>query len=515
MQAKPSKVLYPLFTAIYPILFLLAVNVAEIPVGAGWRLLILSIVLNGALFLILARILRHWHRAGLATFAVQVALFSYGHIYGVLKNAQVFGILLGRHRLLAPLTLFLLAVALFWVIRRLKSPERLTSSLNLLTFFILILPAYQVTAFQVETALAADGPNTAAETQTGAVDAGQPDIYYIVLDAYPRHDDMLDYFEQDNQGFIDELSARGFQVATCSQSNYAKTKMSLASTLDMQYLDPELEPELIKGDDSPNWVTIGSRIRRGEFRKLAEAFGYTTVAYETGFFWTEWDNADIFIKRDQASGATIGQLQTFGQISEFEALFLKTTFALAITDSTTLFGTTLSDSLDRTPRRNKYERVQFIFDTFETTVSIPGPKFVFVHLLSPHTPYVFNADGDFLTQATADRSAFRSEVQYLNQSVLETVDLIRTRSKRPAVIVLQGDHGGPGTQPLAIRMNILNAYYFPENDVHVPAQITPVNSFRLIADTYLGTSLGQLEDISYYSTNDAHFSFETVSNPCP
>jgi hypothetical protein len=44
----------------------------------------------------------------------------------------------------------------------------------------------------------------------------------------------------------------------------------------------------------------------------------------------------------------------------------------------------------------------------------------------------------------------------------------------------------------------INAFYLPENgEQNLYPTITPVNSFRVIFDTYFGTQYGLIDDISY------------------
>ena len=64
------------------------------------------------------------------------------------------------------------------------------------------------------------------------------------------------------------------------------------------------------------------------------------------------------------------------------------------------------------------------------------------------------------------------------------------------------------------RMSILNAYYFPDQEYsHLYPDITPVNSFRIILDQYLGTNLGLLEDRrSYFSLMETPYDFVDVTS---
>ncbi|MCJ7436030.1 MAG: hypothetical protein MUO77_21340, partial [Anaerolineales bacterium] len=80
--------------------------------------------------------------------------------------------------------------------------------------------------------------------------------------------------------------------------------------------------------------------------------------------------------------------------------------------------------------------------------------------------------------------------------------------------ILQGDHG-PWLQPKAERLWIFNAYYFPgHKDVLYPT-ISPVNTFRLVFNTYFGGKYDMLEDISYFSPVPKLYEFSEVPYTCP
>jgi hypothetical protein len=88
-------------------------------------------------------------------------------------------------------------------------------------------------------------------------------------------------------------------------------------------------------------------------------------------------------------------------------------------------------------------------------------------------------------------------------------------SASPPVIVIQGDHGGVETNT-EDRLAILNAYYLPENgSQYLYESITPVNTFRLIFDTYLGGQYDLLEDTSYFSNYQQPYKFTPIPNTRP
>ena len=101
--------------------------------------------------------------------------------------------------------------------------------------------------------------------------------------------------------------------------------------------------------------------------------------------------------------------------------------------------------------------------------ALPGPKFVYIHLVTTHRPYVFQADGSILNDERYYLNdgvpiddefyirGFQYQVEFTNGYMLGLIDTIIADLKVPPVIILQGDHGvrAPG------RHSILNALLIP------------------------------------------------------
>ena len=164
---------------------------------------------------------------------------------------------------------------------------------------------------------------TAAERNTSAlnlkVPSQPPDIYYIILDGYGRSDVLKNEYEYDNSDFLNALRDMGFYVADCSQSNYAQTQMSLASSLNFNYIDA-LSDRFVPG--SEDRTGLDALIHHGAAREGLEKAGYKTVAFATGFLATELSDADYFL----------GPRRSLGELNEFESLLVETTFARLIQD---------------------------------------------------------------------------------------------------------------------------------------------------------------------------------------
>jgi hypothetical protein len=203
----------------------------------------------------------------------------------------------------------------------------------------------------------------------------------------------------------------------------------------------------------------------------------------------------------------VGAFFDLSHPSEFEILFIRTTVLRLVEES----GTAWLGSLFENPRQEAYDRIQFAFDQLEQVPSLPGPKFVFVHILAPHSPpFIFDAQGGFTVSYNIDPE-LGNELQYLNRRLLSVIEAILAGSATPPVIIFQGDHG----LDTEVRNAILNAYFFPGDAAkQLYPQVTPVNSFRLVLNAYFGQHLPLLADRSFYSSYEEMFNFQEVQYPC-
>ena len=119
----------------------------------------------------------------------------------------------------------------------------------------------------------------------------------------------------------------------------------------------------------------------------------------------------------------------------------------------------------------------------------------------PHDPFIFSPDGELIPEEKDMEKGYINSVKYLNSELLSIIDSILSTSDEPPIIIIQSDHGWP-LSPKESRMPILNTYYLPaQSDVSLYETITPVNTFRLLFNTYLETNFDILEDISYYTNH--------------
>jgi len=497
MKSSPFP-FHPLAIAAYPVLALLAANIEEVDWRVALRPLLIALATGAVLFVFLRLLLKDWHRAGLISPFLLLVFFSYGHVYGLLEKAPLFGLNLGRHRYLVVIYAAALVIGLWLLLRRVKKPRSATLPLNILGLLLVVMPLVQITTSLVQSAdqqreTAAALSSSSPALQPG--DAPLPDIYYIILDGHTRSDALLNDFGYDNSAFIDNLRSMGFYVADCSRSNYVYTQGSITAPLNLDYVNnlrSELE-SLGLGDDI--WILL----KQSRVRRMLEAIGYKTVAFDTTYEWSRLSDADIYL--------SLGSESSFMQlISPFEAMLIKSSAGLILTDSQSQFIRAHFQQINF-PYSYHVNAQRFILDQLPTIPDYPGSKFVFVHLLVPHVPFVFQANGEVWddpryydgekampSDSILIDEGYVNQVAFIDQAITQVLEQILAESTTPPIIFIHGDHGWIDQN----RLQILNALYLPGGDyAALYPTISPVNGFRAIFNTVFGTNYERLPDISY------------------
>jgi hypothetical protein len=250
------------------------------------------------------------------------------------------------------------------------------------------------------------------------------------------------------------------------------------------------------GDEKAN-----AMIQSNAVRQFLEARGYTVVAFETGWSWSQWESANVFYSYHPSANL----------INAFESLFIETTLLRIPLDFMNVSETASGDII-------QHNRIAYNLGILKNIAGkIKGPKFVFAHLVIPHYPYVYGPNGEFVTPEpgpSADLKGYPDAVTYIDQAILQAVDRIMADSKTPPVIVIQGDHGAFRYSEHAQRMSILNAYYLPGAQAALYPTISPVNTFRVIFNSYFGKNYPLLDDASWYSPTRDRYNFEFVPQVC-
>ena len=524
MVSRTRRILiyHPFLFACYAVLGMYARNSQQVPVQWVIRPLLILLILVSLIYSLLRR---KTSEAQYAAFVVTLAIFWFflGHFQRMLyERSELWGTFYGICIAFMIWTVPLVLLGSPWAWRQIRNPHLVTSSLNLTSMFVLLIPVFVTGGSVIQTilhrplyrAVSAMGSPVHIEAQQT-----QPDIYLIIVDGYGREDFLQEGYGYDNTRFVDYLKESGFYLADESTANYPQTLLSLSSMLNFQYLNEYVEP-LKDRDDR---TVLYELVQHSSLRRLLDSQGYTFIALPSPSLATQIRDADIYFS-----------LKSF-DINEFEDSLLSATVLGVGAEAAGAELSVMGYELHR-------DSIDFALAKLQDIPQIPGPKFIFAHIMLPHPPFVFDRDGNAISPARPYtmldgslcpgtvqeyKQGYTDQVTFLNRRLITIVGAILEQSENPPIIILQGDHGAGAffnfveldKSCLCERFAILNAYYFPDQDYRsLYSSITPVNSFRVILNQYFGADLDMLEDRSYYASWSAPYRFIDVTGeldrPC-
>jgi hypothetical protein len=493
---------HPILAAAYPVIFLFAINSDE-QVGTAhlWLPLLLSVGITAVVFLVLRLVIGEWRRAGLMTTVLVVGFFGYGHAWNAVSQVIDNQWLL----IIAWVLALILALELAWSTRRFTIP--LTRGLNFVAAVLVGLNGWSVASGMV--AIGATAPPTAelTELELAPPDTGElPDVYYIILDRYGGPTALRETYDFDNEPFLSALEDRGFAVARHAHANYIKTPLSLVSSLNMEMLDT----------NALNEAADSGRDRNPIQQMLSERLVVPTALKELGYSYIQVANWWTPTQRN----VDADRVFLYEGQDEFSSVLAQTTVLRALGDP----NSAPDDPWDWEVMR---ENNLYALDRLDEIPDLPGPKYVFAHLVTTHPPYVHNADGSFTGRAQVaelgDIESYRRQLTYANSRMLSLMDHI-IETDPDAVIMLQADEGpfparyrqlgwdfdwrNATDAELEEKFGILFAMRVPGADVAAEGfhdAITPVNAFRVIFNARFGTDLPLLPDVTLSHTDLYHF----------
>ncbi len=200
----------------------------------------------------------------------------------------------------------------------------------------------------------------------------------------------------------------------------------------------------------------------------------------------------------------------FIRLPSFEVLFLRTTILRVAEEAGTKWMAPLTKQVSVPEMHDRQLVLLALNELGHVPRNIPSPKFVFVHIVSPHAPFIFSPDGEFVITNETD-PGYPNQIKYLNSRLVPLVQDIIKQSLTPPIIILQGDHGWDHE----VRMLNFEAIYFPGGgSSNLYPTLTPINIFRLVFNTYFGQNFPLLADKSYSSGSYTSFNFSEVTYPC-
>ena len=361
----------------------------------------------------------------------------------------------------------------------------------------------------------------------------KPDIYYLVFDRYTNQSVLSDQFNYDNSEFIQFLEDKGFVTNPEARSNYPFTTMSIASTLNAQYntdITKKFGAISIQTDEAYH-----QSIRHATVVEFLKRQGYSY--HQLG----SWYEATNFSPQADQNYQLEGKLTLFGNTFTLNT-FARNFIALGPFGALLEKGLVLdSYPVIRYTRASQPQATQYQFETLNFLAGEPaGGRLIFAHILAPHAPFDFNADGSFSLSPDVNnigepiKKKYVRQVEFINASTKSLIEKIEEQSKGKAVIIIQSDEGpypivynhqkfDPAEinkeldtknmadwsqKDLQMKYGILAAYHIPDASSEAVKQFgDSVNIFRLILNTYFHGNVPYLPNCSFALTKGRAFPF--------
>lgn len=326
-----------------------------------------------------------------------------------------------------------------------------------------------------------------------------PDIYYFILDSYASKYTLENEFKFDNSQFYHFLDSNNFFSPKDSRSNYAFTRFSLPSSLNLNYLDS------LNCKENTDLYQLISHSYVSEYLK---GKGYTYIYFNTGYGFRTAGNNELAISQNSILENTSD--------NSFLNLYLETTLLTLIYNKVSFI-------------ENDYfrKKIEYAFSKVIQLNSIKSSKFVFMHLISPHPPYLFKKDGSVQNNYVADTDTtnlklnYLEQLQYVNSKIQGVINNLIDSSSRQPIIILQSDHGITFDQQLTKNnvLGIKNRFY-NFNSIYGPERIrrkfydgiSSVNTFRIIFNELFNDDFKILEDKSFLVSDMPPFQFTEITN---
>ena len=495
---KKFNIIHPFLISLLPVLFIYSQNTREISIQE--IILPVLLILFGAVLLwLLARfIIKNNEKSGLIISLLLVLSFSYGHIYFLVDDFTLGNSDIGRHRfLLIPFTISFIVGTYYFVKTKIKL-NKVTTIFNVFAGTFLAVILISAATYNIENIDSFGSELITSNTSLSTADAtietfppiqgeikNYPDVYYIVLDGYTSSSSLKKFLNYDNQEFVSYLTDKGFNVNHESYSNYPGTDYSVTSTLNMRYLNFLAEEKVGYGE-----FRIPEKMYENTVMQNFKSAGYKIIIIHRPF--PTMVSLPLF-------DLELCQRNEYVD-SELLSMTIKTSilvFLLEKWEEQDLRDTVLCGFSELPKQHQKFDE----------------PIFVYSHILIPHPPYLFGPEGEPVSsvrpeglESWENKEGYINAVKFANKKIKQVVDELLTDLENPPIIIIQADHGSqfdiepgePSNENIEQMMSTFSAYYLPGIEKNLSYDvITPVNTFRIIFNSYFNTDYDLLENKIY------------------
>jgi len=491
---KNPFVLHPFLFGLFTTIFLFSHNIHLVKFQDLFSPISIIIITVIILLVIINLILKNKNKSALIVSLGLILFFSYGFIYEIIDSSFENNL---KHRYVIAVFVIAFLISTFYFIKTHRILNNATKITNAIGVVIILISLSNIAVYFIEGNSFTNDFSADNQIITTNNKVNLSDVYYIILDGYAGTEALENVFNFDNSEFYDFLTEKGFYVPKKSHTNYPSTYQSIASALNMEYINQIDSENLQKRTDIAYEMIDNNKVMKNFKSK-----GYTIININSGWGPTrEIFNADINLC-DNYRGVLDSEL-----------------FSMIVNKSM------LNPFYVKIFEDNRRELLLCHFSTLTEVYKITNePIFVFSHITIPHPPYVFGPNGEKITPKSLelgdtirDKEGYIGQLQYTNKLVEDTIEEILTKYDIPPVIIIQGDHGSSESElswetldddSLKERFSILNTFLVTENEDEIFYEtITPVNTFRILFNHIFNDKYDLLKDRQYVAEQEEPWNF--------
>jgi hypothetical protein len=311
-----------------------------------------------------------------------------------------------------------------------------------------------------------------------------------LFDEYPGYKSLKDSFAFSNDRLYQFLEKKEFKMLP-TFSNYNTTFYSMASMLNMHYIDKPFQPLHTLEDDEQRLKEI----------KYARAIQYFTAI---GYSFSNYSIFDILDKPSVIENSFVVSITTL--------LTNKILFNRILAD----VGWNFISGRHKIPyvdhiymhddRSNQFIEKELSKIRPSKTVT---PQFIYAHFNMPHPPIFYDSIGNYLPSAQIfnaktffNKQKFLAYLKYTNKKIEDLVDVI-CKNDSNSIVIVMSDHGYRGYNNTGVieplQFDNICAVRFPgRNYLPIKEKWSNVNFFRYLFNCEFNQKIPYLSDSSIF-----------------
>ena len=480
---------YPFFLWLLPLFVVLHIekeNHQLIHYRFIYKEIIFLLAVPFVIFPLVWLLCRNWRKASLISLVLLAFYYFFGEIKDILKWYMP-GTVWQSYTLLLPVFFVLMTACFVYIIR---SKRQFARTFRFFNIVLLLFIAADLAAMIFSNNKKHRSRDTPALVHNFA-DSVKPDIYYLVFDSYSSSKVLKERFNFDNRKLDSLLLSKGFRIITHSKSNYNLTPFSISSQFRFNYLP---DADTVTEYFMRRYLPAIHKVFYSPLLPMMDTLGYNIY------------NHSIFNFESYPTTVT-----TF-DLWRTDLLYQQYNFLKKLDRDIGWQFPNLPHLISRNtlPRyaANRDHRDSMAIAHIRRTIEKQDakPKFVYGHVLIPHSPYTFDSAGNKipvipLLPPEEDEQAYVEQIVYVNTIIAEIIESIFKNQQRPFIIILQGDHGYRFVfdDKNMLEFPNLSAFYFSNGNYSLlHDSLTNINTFPVIFNTFFGQQFPMQPDYQFF-----------------